>query len=251
MANKARLDTPNGESVRALTACSKGHTFYCNNQGCSARMHLCKEGTNSPYFSSYNRTDHAFDFCLDSSLCFYPDKIAEECFNLDDSINRICHKADNDIHNRNGGTHNVNVGTGKKIGINTTKGMFAMCEYVGCGNTYNGIEIDSIFLCQENRAKYKLALAGFCLIEAKYRRKVTNCPIIEFSFSHSDTQKISIAAIFNTEKEAWNFYNSIKGRDDFKQFTYVIAGEWKIDASGTYDYTCHIEKQSQIFFIFK
>lgn len=248
MANVARLDMSNGRKIRALEAVSKGHCFFCVNKGCDAKMYLCKEGTNSPYFSSYKKSDHAYDFCIDQKLSFHPDKIDESCFDLDRTIRRICHKADNDIHNRNKGTAGGTVGTGTKIGINSAKGIYAMCEYIGCGNSYNGISIDSIYLCSDNRHLYTTALNGFCVVKAEYYRKVKGEPIIEFIFKVSTVNELHLAAEFDEEYNAWDFYNRIKKRKNFKDLTYVIVSEWGQD-NGMYDYTCHINKQSQIFFI--
>ncbi len=250
MANVAMLDTPNGRKIRALEAVSEGHTFFCVSKGCAAKLYLCKEGTNSPYFSSFRKSDHAYDFCIDQKLSFHPDKIDERCFDLDKTIRRICYKVDNDIYNRAGKSSGGTVGTDRKIGINSAKGIYAMCEYVGCGNSYNGVPVDSIYLCGENKHLYNNALNGFCVVKAEYSRKVTKQPIIEFSFKVSSNKALKLAAIFQKEDDAWSFYNRIKKRENFKDLQYVIVSEWERDNSRIYDYKCQINKQSQIFFIY-
>lgn len=249
MANKARVNEINGPSITAKNAVSTNNIFFCNNIDCSARMYLCKEGTDSPYFSSYSRSEHIYDFCLDGNLSFNPDSVSEKKFNLDNIIQKICKEANNDIHNKIYTKKGLGeVGSGKEISINTAKGLYAMCEYVGCGNSYNGVEINSIYLCQENRKYYKSALDGFCVVKAKYRKKVFGEPVIQFSFQ-TPYKQISLAVIFQNEESAWKFYNRIKKRANFKKLTYVIESVWEKDESGTYDYICHINKQSQIFYL--
>lgn len=251
MANKARMDSPDGKSVKALDADSKEHIFYCDNIGCDARMHLCKEGTDSPYFSSYKRMDHKYPFCTDGNLTFHPDKYSEDKFNLKEAIQQICYKRDNDIHGGEGGFRKKSeIGNNKKIGIKTAKGIFAMCEYVGCGKTYNGVEINSIYLCQENRSLYKTSLDGFCVVKASYKRKEKNSSVIKFSIKISEDSYVFLGATFKDEHMAWDFYNRIKKHQEFKSLTYVIVAEWEKSSDDSYDYICSIRKLSQIFFIY-
>lgn len=249
MANKARLNSFEGELVRALDACSLDNVFYCKNTGCHARMHLCKEGTSSPYFASYDRSEHKYTFCLDRFLTFNPDKYVESEFNLENAINRICHLQDNDIHNKKS-HHNNNsnntIGSNSKIGIKTAKQLYSLCDYVGCGKMYNGIPIDSFYLCAQNKDNFITALDGFCIVKAKYVQKIINESIIKFEFETS-TKTLSLGVYFDNE---WEYYNQISKNESFKKFSYVIEAVWEIsDSDDEFDYICHINKLSQIFYL--
>lgn len=255
MADRACIYDPNGQLVYAgHDDFDKAASFYCQYQGCNARMHIVSPNNSQEHFRSYHISDHAFSYCIRQDVVFYPDKYDEKLFRVNYFFHDLLHtdKEEQNIHN---GHHSGgNVGHNQGIPIRTLKTIYAAMLHVGIGGTYGDMVVDDYLCCADNYTKYRNGFTGNKIVELTYARKVYGRGIrdIEFCYPYYNG-KISTKVLvhFKQDKDFWHVYDHYKGKlgKQVELEPLIIAAVWRKPASSAYIAECDIERPKQHVYV--
>ena len=253
MASMARVGSPSGKRIKAVDVCSKV-SFYCDNEGCSARMSIVSMGSPSAHFRSVSRADHAYAECLRNDVLYNKDIYDNKRFKYSDFKERIMHGADSSREHGHVDGKGGRVGSGSRIPPMTLKAVYA--AYIDSLSDPNAPIGDSRFQdfmrCKENYADFILNPEGFFVVETTFYHKVKDetafilnipmfkkgevCHHIKASFA----DKIDFRRVYNHYVNAKPAYLNIM----------LVANEWvRVEDNPDYIAECTITKSSQHTYI--
>lgn len=254
MAKKARIWKPDGKTVNASDVYSKV-PFYCNTDGCEAKMIIVSMGEETTHFRSKSKQEHKFASCIREDIEFDTDKYDKDLFNLESFKNRILGNSEKvNIHKGAGGGGRV--GTGSRIAPDTLKVIYAAyLESLSSGNNIIGdCEYSDFMRCKENYTDFISNPCGFFIVETSsyyyYKEKKEQALILNVPLFSPNTQTYHVKVNFTNCND---FERVVKHHQKLERpylSIMLIAAEWK-PVKGNLDYIaeCTISKSNQHAYI--
>ena len=253
MASIARMWQPSGKPVDAINVYSK-IPFYCDNEGCTAKMTIVSMGNPSAHFRSIRRADHAYAECLRNDVLYDKDTYDNDRFVYDEFKNRIMLGTDSAREHGHIGGRGGKVGTGSRIPPMTLKTIYA--SYIDALSDPNAPIGDSEFKdfmrCKENYMDFVINPAGFFVVETTFYHKVKD----ELAF-------LLNVPMFKKGEKCYHVKVNFSNKADFSRVykhylnikspylnIMLVANEWeKVDNNSDYIAECTITKASQHAYI--
>ena len=253
MASVARMWHPSGKQVDAKSVYSK-IPFYCNNEGCTAKMIIVSLGNSSAHFRSFRRADHAYAECLRNDVIYDTDTYDNDKFVYDEFRDRIMRGTNSKREHGHFGGKGGKVGTGSRIPPMTLKAIYASyIDALSNQNTSIGDSEYKVFMrCKENYMDFVMNPEGFFVVETTFFHKVKDelAFILNVPMYKNGEKCFHVKVNFRDKADFWRVYKHYINTKPAYLNIMLVANEWKkVDNNSDYFAECTITKSSQHAYI--
>lgn len=253
MAPIARMWNPSGKQVKATDVYSK-IPFYCNNEGCTAKMTIVSMGDASAHFRSKRRADHSYAECLREDVVYNKDTYDDDKFLYSEFKERMMRGNDNPREHGHIDGGGGAVGSGSRIPPMTLKTIYA--SYIDAMSNPSARIGDSSFgefmRCKENYMDFVMNPEGFYVVETTCFHKVKDelAFLLNIPMYKPGQKCYHVKVNFTNKNDFWNVHKHYKSLRPKYLGIMLVANEWKkVDGNPDYFAECTITKASQHAYI--